>query len=173
MSRRYLPTNRKESAVTRFYRFMFNIFPCYRGSGGRVVFISSNWHEIQVRLKLSWRTRNYVGSVFGGSIYGSIDPIYMFQLLKILGKEYIVWDKAATIKFIRPIKTTVYAKFEINNELINEIKLEVSKHGKYIVDLPVEYIDKDKLVYAISSKHLYIASKDYYKARNKMRANES
>src|SRR2546422_8429965 len=54
------------------------------------------------RLPLSWRTRNYVGTIFGGSMYGAVDPVYMVMLIKLLGPGYTVWDKAAAIRFRRP-----------------------------------------------------------------------
>jgi len=57
---------------------------------------------VRIRLPLIWRTRNYVGTIFGGSLYGAVDPIYMIMLIKALGPDYIVWDKAATIRFLRP-----------------------------------------------------------------------
>ena len=34
----------------------------------------------------------------------AVDPIYMLMLLKILGPEYIVWDKSANIRFRKPGK---------------------------------------------------------------------
>ncbi|NNG27826.1 MAG: hypothetical protein HKM87_09895 [Ignavibacteriaceae bacterium] len=55
-------------------------------------FISVDLKEVYVKLGLKWITRNYVGSVFGGSIYEALDPIYMVQLLNILENKYVVWD---------------------------------------------------------------------------------
>jgi hypothetical protein len=31
--------------------------------------------EVRVRVPLGWRTRNYVGTIFGGSMYGAVDPL--------------------------------------------------------------------------------------------------
>jgi acyl-coenzyme A thioesterase PaaI-like protein len=91
-----------ESFQTRIDRLKFNIFPAYRGSGGRVTYIADDYREVRVKLPLSWRTRNYVGTIYGGSIYAAIDPIYMLMLVKNLGREYTVWDKAANIRFKSP-----------------------------------------------------------------------
>ena len=66
------------------------MFPAYRGTGGRVTYIADDFHEIKVKIPLSWRSRNYVGTIYGGSMYGAIDPIYMLMLIKILGPEYVV-----------------------------------------------------------------------------------
>ncbi|HBK71030.1 MAG TPA: DUF4442 domain-containing protein [Flavobacteriaceae bacterium] len=160
-------TNKEENFKSKVKRFAFNLFPAIRGTGGKVSFISDDWREIHVRLPLSWRTRNYVGTVFGGSIYASTDPFYMIQLMKILGKEYVVWDKAAQIKFKRPIQKTVYARFVITNEILDEIKEKVKQYGSYDIDLPVQFEDKEAKVYAEIIKTIYIADKTYYKSRKR------
>src|SRR6266699_2279431 len=100
-----------ESRATRRTRWAFNLFPAWRGTGARVTYIAADWREVRVRLPLSWRTRNYVFTIFGGSLYGVLDPIYMIILIKSLGPHYVVWDKAAAIRFRRPGRTTLYARF--------------------------------------------------------------
>ena len=96
-----------ESWITKLTRWGFNFFPAYRGTGARITYIASDWREVRIKVPLNWRTRNIVGTIFGGSMYGAIDPIYMVMLIKILGPEYIVWDKAAAIRFKRPGKSTL------------------------------------------------------------------
>src|SRR5258708_14269626 len=110
-----------ETWRTRTHRWLFNWFPAYRGTGGRVAYIAGDWSEVRVRVPLSWRTRNYVGTIFGGSMYGAIDPIYMLMLMKILGPEYIVWDKAATIRFRRPGREQLQAVFRVSAGSLPEI----------------------------------------------------
>ncbi len=160
-------TNKSENFKSKVKRFVFNLFPAIRGTGGWVSFISDDWRELHIRLPLSWRTRNYVGTVFGGSIYASTDPFYMIQLMKILGKEYVVWDKAAQIRFKRPIKKSVYARFLITDEILDEIKGKVKQYGSYDIELPVQFQDKEATVYAEIIKTIYIADKTYYKARKR------
>lgn len=160
-------TIRTESFITKVKRNVVNLFPCYRRGGGRIIFLSSDIKEIHVKIGLNWQTRNYVGSVFGGSLYAAIDPMYMLQLLWILGNDYIVWDRAASMKFVKPVKTTVYAKFEISDELINTIKTEVTNSGRYIFELPVTLQDKEGVVYYTATKQLYVATKEHHKLRQK------
>tara|TARA_R110001592_G_scaffold9723_4_gene51501 strand:+ start:63665 stop:64153 length:489 start_codon:yes stop_codon:yes gene_type:complete len=157
-----LQTDKKQSSRSRIVKIVLNLIPAFRRSGGRICFISSDWLEVQTRLKLSWRTRNWVGTTFGGSIYSSTDPVYMTQFIQILGKDYVVWDKAASVNFKKPIRKTVYARFLLTQEFIDEVKAEVAQNGKHVFDLPVHYQDKDGTVYAEISKTLYVASKDYY-----------
>ncbi len=160
-------TDKNENLKSKLRRLAFNLFPAIRGTGVWVSFISEDWKELHIRLPLSWRTRNYVGTIFGGSIYASTDPFYMLQLMKILGKEYVVWDKGAQIKFKKPIKKTVYARFIITDEILGEIKSKVMQGSSYTIDLPILLQDKQNVVYAEITKTIYIADKTYYQSRKK------
>lgn len=148
-----------ESFKSRKFRWMFNFFPAYRGTGGRLTYISDDFREIRVKLPLNWRTRNYVGTIYGGSIYASIDPIYMLMLIHILGPGYTVWDKAATIRFRKPGKDTLYVDFNLSQDEIDEIRrlAEDAKSVDRIYD--VELKDKNGVVHAQIEKTLYIAKK--------------
>lgn len=148
-----------ESFKSRLFRWGFNIFPAYRGSGGRVVYISGDWHEMRIKLPLNWRTRNYVKTIYGGSIYGSIDPIYMLMLIKILGPGYIVWDKAANIRFRKPGKETLYADFKLTEQEIEEIKYLAASAKS--VDRVYNVVLKNAagIVHAEIEKTVYISKK--------------
>lgn len=148
-----------ESFASKFDRIKFNFFPAYRGTGARVVYIADDYRRIRVKIPLSWRTRNYVGTIYGGSMYAGIDPIYMLMLIKILGREYIVWDKAAKIRFKRPGRETLYAEFLLAGDEINEIKklLETEKSIDRVYT--VELVDKNGKVHALIEKTLYIAKR--------------
>ena len=106
----------------KLFRWFFNFWPCYRGTGGRVTYVASDWREIRMKLPLSLRTRNYVGTIFGGSLYGAVDPFYMIMLIHLLGPEYLVWDKSATIRFRKPGRATLFATFRIEDAELVEIK---------------------------------------------------
>ncbi|HEX8368478.1 MAG TPA: DUF4442 domain-containing protein [Pyrinomonadaceae bacterium] len=148
-----------ESFASKFDRIKFNFFPAYRGTGARVVYIAGDYQRIRVKIPLSWRTRNYVGTIYGGSLYAGIDPIYMLMLIKILGREYVVWDKAAKIRFKRPGKETLFADFLITPVEIDEIRklLETEKSVDRVYN--VELVDKNGKVHALIEKTLYIARK--------------
>jgi acyl-coenzyme A thioesterase PaaI-like protein len=160
-----LKTQHKQGAKAIIRKTVFNLFPSYRRSGGRVCYISDNWKEVHIKLCYSWKTRNYVGSVFGGSIYAALDPIYMVQLICILGKNYVVWDKDASVKFIKPIKKTVYARFLISEEMLQEIKETIEKEQKGNFVLQTQFEDAEGTVYALVEKTIYIADKDFYNKR--------
>jgi hypothetical protein len=156
-------TESVESFKSKLIKLGFNMFPAYRGTGGRICFLSHDWRDVHVKLKLTWKTKNYVGTVFGGSIYGAVDPIYMIQLINILGNDFVVWDKSANIYFLKPIKSPVYARFQITNEILEDIRHKINADKKYVINLPVEFLDKNGVVYAKVEKAIYIADKSYYK----------
>jgi acyl-coenzyme A thioesterase PaaI-like protein len=148
-----------ESWRTRIDRWGFNFFPAYRGTGARITYIAGDYHEVHIRLPLSWRTRNYVGTIFGGSMYGAVDPIYMIMLIKILGPEYVVWDKAATVRFKRSGKTTLRARFVITPEEVNEIKANLSGQKSLDRVYSVNLVSDEGKVHAEVEKTIYIALK--------------
>ncbi len=148
-----------ESLKSKLRRWGFNLFPAYRGTGGRLEYLSDDFSEIHVRLPLNWRTRNYVGTIFGGSLYAAVDPIYMIMLIKLLGRDYVVWDKAATIRFRRPGRTTLRARFRVAPEEVEDIKAELAGRKSLDRVYRVELTDADGRVHAEIEKTLYIAKK--------------
>lgn len=120
----------RESAKSRAVRAMFNLFPCYRRTGVRVVFISHDFLEVRIRLPLNWKTRGYNGTIFGGSLYASIDPVYMTMIAWNLGKRYIAWDKAASIEFLKPGRSTLHATFRLAQEDIDAIRAELETRDR-------------------------------------------
>lgn len=99
----------------KFRCWSFYIFACYRGTGGRAQYVAEDWSEVHLDLPLSWRTRNYVGTIFEGSMYSAVDPIYMVMLIRRLGKDYVVWNKAASIQFKKPGRETLHARFVVTD----------------------------------------------------------
>jgi acyl-coenzyme A thioesterase PaaI-like protein len=145
-----------ESWASRRLRWGFNLFPAYRGTGARITYIAGDFREVRLRLPLSWRTRNYVGTIFGGSLYGAVDPIAMIMLIKILGPAYTVWDKAATIRFRRPGKTTLYARFVLEEAEIQEIR-KLAEGGPSVDRVySIDLADAEGTVHATVEKTIFV-----------------
>ena len=110
-------------------------------------------------MKLHWWNRNYVKTHFGGSLYSMCDPFFMIMLSKRLGRGYIVWDKAATVRFRRPGPGTVYARFHMPEEEVQRIRdlaeVEPTVEPTYTVDV----VSEDGQVVAQVEKLLYIRRK--------------
>jgi acyl-coenzyme A thioesterase PaaI-like protein len=149
-----------ESFASKIDRWKFNVFPAYRGTGARIIYIAGDYREIRVKIPLTWRTRNYVGTIYGGSMYGGIDPIYMVMLIKTLGSEYTVWDKSAKIRFKRPGKETLFADFLLTEAELDEIKQSLETRKSVDRIYTVELKDKNGTVHCLIEKTLYIAKRE-------------
>ena len=145
-----------ESLRTRLARLGFNFFPAYRGTGGRITYIARDWREIRIRVPLSLRTRNYVGTIFGGSMYGAVDPIYMVMLIRVLGPGYVVWDKSASIRFRRPGRTTLYARFELDEAELDAIRAALETAPAVDRTYRIELADAAGAVHAEVEKVIHV-----------------
>ncbi len=145
-----------ESLRTRLLRTGFNLFPAYRGTGARITYIADDLREIRVRVPLSLRTRNYVGTIFGGSMFGAVDPIYMVMLIRVLGPGYVVWDKASSIHFRRPGRSTLFARCVLDDEVLDSIRAELREAPKTDRTFRVELVDAHGVVHAEVEKTIHI-----------------
>ena len=143
----------------RLMRWFMGLYPPYLGAGVRVRHISDDFRDIQVSMGLNWSNRNYVGTQFGGSLYSMVDPFFMLMLMENLGRDYIVWDKAADIDFIAPGKGTVYARFNIDDTLLDEIRRQTAGGEKYLPQLQVDIHDGAGHLVARVGKTLYVRLK--------------
>jgi acyl-coenzyme A thioesterase PaaI-like protein len=160
----------KKPISARLARILMNLAPCIRSSGGRVVALSEDFTQLRVRLRLSWLTRNLVGTIYGGSMYSATDPFYMLMLMRILGRDYVVWDKACTIRFKRPARETLFADFHINDRMLMQVREEVHLNGEGTFTWPVALKDSSGTVYVEFDKVLYVAKRDFYEAKLRRRA---
>ena len=149
-----------QSLQTRWLRLKFNLFPAYRGTGARITYIAKDLKEVRVKLPLNWRTNNYVGSIFGGSMYGAVDPIYMIMLIKLLGKDYLVWDKSATIEFKKPGRTSLYARFVLADDDLQAIRKDLESQPSILRTYNTELLDAEGVVHASFKKVIYIRKKN-------------
>ena len=161
--------------LTRFikpaniYKYGFNWSPMYRRTTAKLVEVSDDLHYVKIRLKLNWKNRNYAGSIFGGSMLSATDPIYMIQLIQILGNDYVVWDKAVTAKYKRPGKGTIYGEFVFTPEEIKDIKQQVKTKQQVDLEKTMQLVNAKAEVVAEFSKTIYVAEKAYYKQKLALR----
>ena len=142
--------------IMKFMRF----YPPYLGGGIYVEEVNDDFNELKISMKQTVLNTNYVGTHFGGSLYSMCDPFYMFILLHHLGKDYIVWDKAAEIKFIKPGKGKVSAVFRIELDDIEKLKNQANEQDKVepIFETYVTNEAGENIAYL--KKRLYIKKKD-------------
>ena len=129
------------------------------GAGVKLKELSKDYRYAKVTMPLTFYNKNYMGTQFGGSLYAMVDPWYMLMLIKNLGKNYIVWDKDATIRFKKPGKGKVTAEFVLTQEIIDEIKLHVGDHTKMDYIFKVEIKDESGALICEVNKVVYIRRK--------------
>jgi len=137
-----------------------NFYPPFIGMNIRVISKSPDLRTIRVQAKLGWRNLNAVGTHFGGTLYAMCDPWFMLMLIHALGDEYIVWDKAASIKFVRPGKGTVTATFTLSDERVQEIRAQADAGEKIEPTFEVDIVDEKNEVVAHVEKLVYIRRKE-------------
>lgn len=136
-----------------------NFWPPFFGSGISFKVTSENPLSFAVKLKYRFYNKNYVGTQYGGSLYSMADPWLMLILLDVLGKDFYVWDKAATIRFLKPGLGHVCARFEISKERIEEIRNLALKDGKHEPIFTVSIYDEKGLEIAQVEKVLWVRPK--------------
>lgn len=144
------------------FKYGFNWAPMYRRTVGRVSSVSDDLTKVTVKIPHNYKNRNYVGATFGGSLFSATDPIFMIQLIYILGDDYVVWDKVATIRFKRPVFKKVYAHFEYTQEEIEDIKARVAHTKEIDLFKNTSIVDEKGNVYSEIEKTIYVATKEHY-----------
>jgi acyl-coenzyme A thioesterase PaaI-like protein len=140
-------------------RRLTNLWPPFLGAGIKLAEVSEDYRQICIEMNLRWYNKNYVGTHFGGSLYAMTDPFYMMMLINNLGEDYIVWDKAAAINFIKPGRGKVSAHFHFSAEELSAIKHQADSNEKYIFDKVVNIIDQNGEIVASVNKTLYVRKK--------------
>lgn len=143
----------------KFLEKIINYYGPFVGAGIKLQEMSKDFRYAKVKMPLTIYNKNYMGTQFGGSLYSMTDPWYMLMMIKNLGKDYIVWDKAASIRFKKPGTGTVYAEFKLTQEDIDEVKAFVAENTKMDKTFKVEIKDDSGKLIAEVDKVIYIRKK--------------
>ena len=149
----------------RRLKAFLNWYPPYLGAGVRVHRISNDWRELDVSMSLRFYNRNAVGTHFGGSLYSMVDPHFMLLLVGALGPDYLVWDQAASIRFVRPGKGRVHAHVRLSDEQVDAIIAEAADGQAHRPEFDIEVLDENGETVAEVHKVIYVRLKS--RARNK------
>jgi acyl-coenzyme A thioesterase PaaI-like protein len=147
----------------RFLKLM-RFYPPYFGARISVTHVAPDLSELEVTMTLSAWNRNFVGTQFGGSLYSMCDPFFMLMLMMQLGEDYVVWDKSASIDFLRPGRGKVKARFEMPRERVEQIRAEADSQGKINPTFEVAVVDAQGEQVARVRKILSVRRKDAKRA---------
>ncbi len=140
---------------------LLNWYPPYIGAGIKLESINNERTEMIVSMKLRWFNRNVYGTHFGGSLYAMTDPFFVFIVYFHFGDDYIIWDKAASIKFKRPGKGKVTGRYFIPQEKLVQMRKEVDTLGKKTYQFDADVLDEHNKIVASVQKEIYIRRKDF------------
>jgi hypothetical protein len=99
----------------------WNFWPPFFFAGIRIRRVAPDFTSAETTLRLRWWNRNYIGTMFGGSLYAMCDPIHMVMLMFLLGPDYVVRDKGAEVRFLKKGRGKATARFEISPKTVAEI----------------------------------------------------
>ena len=126
--------------------------------------ITPDFRSVRVELRQRWYNRNYVGTHFGGSLFAMTDPFYMLMYLHGLGRDYLVWDQAASIRFLRPGRGTVTARFRLEETDLARAREAAAGGERYLADHVTGITDDDGECIARVERTVYIRLKARHRA---------
>ncbi|MFK7796825.1 MAG: DUF4442 domain-containing protein [Aureispira sp.] len=152
------------------FKYGFNLSPMYRRSTAQITEVSEDLLNIRIKLPLSYKNKNYVSSIFGGSMFAAVDPIPMVQLMNLIGDDFVVWDKSAEVFFKRPAREDLYAQFTYTSEELADIQQQVTQQQEIDIVKTTQLTNKDgSVVFCEVQKTIYVANKAFYKEKKRKR----
>ena len=143
----------------RSMRWLFRFWPPFRAMGIRVREIAPDFRRVVVELRQRMLNRNWVGTHFGGSMFAMADPFYMIMMMQVLGRDYVVWDKVGTIRFFKPGRGTLTARFELTQAMVDEAVARTAAGDKFEPTYTVDVVNADGETVARVEKTLHIRRK--------------
>ncbi|WP_202844085.1 DUF4442 domain-containing protein [Luteimonas saliphila] len=140
-------------------RWVFNLWPPFAAAGIHVTHLSGDWRHARVELRMRPWNRNYVRTHFGGNLFSMTDPFWMIMTLQALGRDYIVWDRAGAIEFVKPGKGTVAAEFRLDEATLDGIREATAAGDKHLHWFETAVVDAEGDVVARVRKQLYVRRK--------------
>ncbi|MGB5853671.1 MAG: DUF4442 domain-containing protein [Oceanisphaera sp.] len=146
-------------ARPRLLKVLMNCWPPFWGAGISVERLSPDYRYCRVRLSLRWWNRNANRTQYGGSLFSMTDPVYSMLLMGSLGEDYYIWDRAASITFLKPGLSRVYADIHLSQERLDEI-LSATQYGhKHFPQFRINIIDEEGTLIAEVERTLYVRKK--------------
>lgn len=146
--------------IIHFLLRFWNFWPPFFFSGIKLIKRTKDYRHVIVKLKLRFWNANYVGTQYGGSMFSMADPIYMVMLIQNLGPEYVVWDKAATIRYLKPGRTDLTAEFNLSDDDLALITSTLQLQDKMEWNRKVQIKDKNGEIVAEVDKILSIKKRN-------------
>ncbi|KJY85362.1 translation elongation factor P (EF-P) [Vibrio galatheae] len=144
-------------------KLALNSWPPFWGAGIKILSISDDFREVRMKLKLRWWNKNANRTQYGGSIFSLTDPVYSLMLMGILGERYYVWDKEASINFIKPGQSDLFAEFCVSQNQLDDILMQTANGDKCFPEFIIYVKDKQGNVVSEVQRKLYVRKKPQFR----------
>ncbi|WP_058836413.1 DUF4442 domain-containing protein [Luteimonas abyssi] len=141
------------------FRSLLNLWPPFLFTGIHVTRLDRDWRTARVELRMRPWNRNYVGTHFGGSLFAMTDPFWMLLVMRALGRDYYVWDRAGNIEFINPGRGVVHAEFHLDDATLDTIRSATASGEKHLHWFDTEILDAAGEPVARVRKQVYVRRK--------------
>lgn len=129
--------------------------------------ISNDYKTLEIKVFKSLFNINSNKTIFGGTIFSAVDPVYPLLLNAILLnkglKKTIVWLKSASIDYIKPGNTSLQLNVRISDEEIEDAFSVIKKEGKVLKTFHSEIINKHGEVCATAHSEVYLRDLSFIK----------
>lgn len=129
--------------------------------------VAENLRSMRAQLRHGWRTKNIVGSIYGGSLFAITDGPHPMMLMAALGPGVVVWDKTAVIRYRKPALTDLTVDFTLTDSDLTKIQEMLLRNQECEHDFAMELRDQQGQTYASIVRTIYIATRAHY--QNKTR----
>ncbi len=137
-----------------------------------MTYVSEDLQQMRAKLPFSWRTRNIVGSIYGGSLFAVTDGPHPMMLMAALGPGVVVWDKSAVIRYRKPAFTDLTVDFILSHEDLQEIRARLRDVPELDHVFVMELKDDEGQSHATIERTIYIADKTFYLNKSKTKTIE-
>ena len=137
------------------FRHGLNLWPPFLAAGIHVTHLAEDWRLARVELRMRPWNRNAVGTHFGGSLFAMTDPFWMLLVMRSIGRDYFVWDRAGAIDFLRPGRGVVHADFRLDDATLEDIRAQTADGAKHLRWFETPVIDANGETVAKVRKQLY------------------
>lgn len=122
--------------------------------------IHKNYMGADVVVSKSLLNINSNKTIFGGTIFSAVDPIYPILVDSYLRhqgfKKTVVWLKSAHIDYIKPGAKNLTYSVRLDQSIMDEAVDTVKNHGKIVKSFRTEIFDTDGTLCAVTDNEIYI-----------------
>ena len=130
-----------------------------------MIHVSQDLRLMRAKLAHGWRTKNIVGSIYGGSLFAVTDGPHPMMLMAALGRDVIVWDKTAVIRYRKPAFTDLTVDFTLTDADLEKIRTTLKDHEECEHDFSMELLDDKGQTHASIVRTIYIATRSHYRKK--------